>query len=124
MRQFTNTKIYFHLAPDGPPTPFEFTPQRPGVNVEFFWSPPDLLRRNGDITNYTLTCTPVGVTGVSPVTMTYPEAGTYTLGGFKPVTTYNCVLTARNSAGVGPPATTTEATLEDGRILKLVYIVL
>ena len=107
-------------APSGPPLMFEFTSLLTGRKVEFSWSPPALLDRNGDITNYTLTCTPVGVTGVSSVTMTYSEAGTYTLSGFKPVTTYECSVLSRNSAGVGPAATLTEATSEDGRIMRVV----
>ena len=100
---------------------FEFTPQLPGRNVRFSWKPPALLNRNGDITNYNLTCV---ATGTSIVTANYSTAGTYILSGFEALTTYICSVYAQNAAGSGPPATQTATTMEDGMRLLLLYNIL
>ena len=99
---------------------FEFTPQSPGRNVQFSWEPPALLNRNGDITNYNLTC----IAGMSIVTANYNSAGTYILSGFEALTTYTCRVHARNSAGGGPPATLTATTMEDGMPVSYTHLTL
>ena len=96
---------------------FEFTPLSPGRNVQLSWEPPALLNRNGDITNYNLTC----MAGMNIVTANYNSAGTYILSGFEALTTYTCRVHARNSAGGGPPATLTATTMEDGMLLLYTF---
>ena len=82
-----------------------------GRSITVSWSPPNLMDRNGVITSYTVTCRS---SGVATVTMTYSAAETYTLGGFKPATRYTCDIVAANSAGMGPPESSTITTSEDG----------
>ena len=96
---------------------FEFTPQSPGRNVQFSWEPPALLNRNGDIINYNLTC----MAGMNIVTANYSAAGTYTLSGFKALTTYTCWVFAQNAVGSGPPDTLTATTMEDGMLLLYTF---
>ena len=46
--------------------------------------------------------------------MQYTVAGTFTLGGFTPFTSYNCSISASNSQGSGPAIYTLVTTLDDG----------
>ena len=65
------------------------------------------------INNYTLTCT-AKVLGDNPVIMmTYVEAGSYTLGGFRPSTQYICSVFASNMVGSGPSASINATTLDE-----------
>ena len=83
---------------------------------QFSWSPPSLLNSTTVIAGYTLTCTS-RVAGVSTVTMNYTEIReSYSLGGFRPATEYNCSVFASNSAGDGPPASTSVTTMDDGEL--------
>ena len=84
-----------------------------GRSITVSWSPPNPSDRNGVIVSYTVTCI-ARVSGVTPVTMTYNQAGTHILFGFSPLTTYDCSIVASNSAGRGPPAVTSITTPEDG----------
>ena len=71
--------------------------------VQFSWYPPAITEQNGVITNYTLACSPK-VDGVNSITKIYEDAGSYTLGGFRPATEYNCSVFASNAAGNSPKA--------------------
>ena len=51
--------------------------------------------------------------------MQYTAAGTFTLGGFTPATSYNCSISASNSQGRGPAAYVVVTTLDDGECHKL-----
>ena len=82
-----------------------------GRSISLSWAPPSLIDRNGIITSYTVTCRS---SGVATVTMVYSTAGMYTLGGFKPATSYTCDIVAANSAGMGPRESSTVTTSEDG----------
>ena len=75
--------------------------------VTFSWAPPDVALRNGEITEYTITCDSDGSRAVS---VTVAEAGSHNVEGFSPSTTYNCSVVATNSAGSGPPASLTFTT--------------
>ncbi len=68
-------------------------------------------QRNGNITNYTLTCEPT-IPSVLPFTVT--DLST-TVEGFTPYTNYTCQVLGRNTAGEGPPASNTIQTPEDGK---------
>ena len=69
--------------------------------VEFTWSPPEVILRNGEITTYTVTC----ISGGSQkVLATVEGSGTHEVEGFSPSTDYNCTVVATNSAGNGPHA--------------------
>ena len=82
-----------------------------GRSITVSWSPPNLMDRNGVITSYTVNCSS---SGVATITMVYSVAETYTLGGFKPATSYTCDIVAANSAGMGPRESSTVTTSEDG----------
>ena len=79
--------------------------------MTFSWSPPAPTLRNGVITGYSLSCVPVAGGGNS-ITMQYTAAGTFTLGGFTPATSYNCSISASNSQGSGPVSSMISTTLE------------
>ena len=75
------------------------------------WSPPAPTLRNGVITGYFLSCVPE-VGGGYSISMQYTAAGTFTLGGFTPATSYNCSISANNSQGNGPVSSMISTTLE------------
>ena len=89
-----------------------------GRSISLSWAPPNLMDSNGVITSYTVTCRS---SGVATITMTYSAARTYTLGGFKPATTYTCDIVAANSAGMGPRESSTVTTSEDGGLCVHVH---
>ena len=80
------------------------------------YSLPALTLRNGVITGYSLSCVPeVGARGKNTILMQYTAAGTFTLGGFTPATSYNCSISAANSKGSGPRMYRVVTTLDDGK---------
>ena len=104
--------LHAHVAPTGSPERFTVTQHR-ARNITFSWFPPALTLRNGVITGYSLSCVPE--TGVgNTISMQYTAAGTFTLGGFTPATSYNCSISASNSQGSGPAAHVDVTTLDDG----------
>ena len=54
--------------------------------------------------------------------MQYTAAGTFTLGGFIPATSYNCSVSASNSQGRGPAIYTSVTTLDDGGCCLLLVL--
>ena len=76
-------------------------------NVRLSWASPST--ESEFITSYTLTCT----SNVQRVTMTYSEAGSYTLGGLRPATEYNCSVSGSNRAGCGPLVSINVTTLDE-----------
>ena len=100
-------------APTGPPLEFTDTQQK-SRNLTFSWSLPAPTLRNGVITGYSLSCVPeVGTRGRNTISMQYTAAGTFTLGGFTPATSYNCSIAASNIWGNGPVAYRVVSTLAD-----------
>ena len=99
-------------APTGPPLGFTFTQQR-SRNITFSWSPPSPTLHNGVITGYFLSCVPEAGGGGSSISMQYTAAGTFTLRGFTPATSYNCSISASNVWGNGPVAYRMVSTLAD-----------
>ena len=85
--------------------------------MTFSWSPPAPTERNGIITGYFLSCVSV-VGGGNSISMQYTAAGTFTLGGFTPFTSYNCSIAARNSRGSGPTTYLINTTLEARKQLR------
>ena len=103
------TSFRLFPAPSGSPRAFTVTP---GVrNLTFSWSPPAPTLRNGVITGYSLSCVPE-IGGGTTISMQYTAAGTFTLGGFTPFTSYNCSISASNSQGSGPLSSMISPTLE------------
>ena len=94
-------------------TPENFTVLPREQNLTFSWSPPSLNGRNGVITGYSLSCVSEG--GGNSISMQYTAAGTFTLAGFTPATSYNCSISASNSQGSGPATHRVVNTLDDGR---------
>ena len=97
------------LAPGG--VPGEFMAEVGERRVNFSWSPPVVTLRNGNITGYSLFCSPSPAS--LPLTLNQP--GTHTVERFSPDTRYMCSVIAHNSQGSGPPASTDLMTLEDCR---------
>lgn len=88
------------------------------MTVQFSWSPPYQL--NGTVTvvsNYTLICTS-RVVQVDSVRASYVKAGSYTLGGFRPSTEYNCSIYASNPVGRGPSASINVMTMDESKYLN------
>ena len=100
------------LSPPAPTgLPQSFIIQRKTRNMTFSWSPLSPAFRNGVITGYFLSCVPE-VGGRSSISMQYTTAGTFTLGGFTPATSYNCFVSASNGQGRGPAAYLAIRTLD------------
>ena len=78
-------------------------------HVTFSWSPPPVTLRNGNITGYTLSCSPSPAS--LPLNLSQP--GTHLVERFSPDTNYECSVVAYNSPGSGPPASTHFSTQED-----------
>ena len=89
--------------------------------MTFSWSPPAPTERNGVITGYSLSCVPEAGGG-SSISMQYTAAGTFTLGGFIPATSYNCSVSASNSQGRGPAIYMLVTTLDDGGCCVLLVL--
>ena len=79
-------------------------------DLTFTWDSP--LVTNGEIDNYTLTCSPT--IGLLPLVLE-AEDRNVTVPMFVPGTTYTCSLRASNGGGFGSPAMDTVTTLEEGR---------
>ena len=86
--------------------------------MTFSWSPLAPTERNGVITGYSLSCVPVAGGG-NTISMQYTAAGTFTLGGFTPATSYNCSISANNSQGRGPVSSMISTTLEACELTKI-----
>ena len=99
------------VSPSTSPESFSAVPA--AMTVQFSWSPPSHINSTTTtIANYTLTCSS-RVDGVSNLTVTYAEAGSYTPAGFRPTTVYNCYVYASNMAGDGPPSNISFTTMDD-----------
>ena len=79
--------------------------------MTFSWSPPAPTLRNGVITVYSLFCVLMSGGGTI-ISVQYTAAGTFTLGGFTPATSYNCSIGASNSQGSGPVSSMISTTVE------------
>ena len=91
-------------------------------DLTFIWDPP--LVTNGEIDNYTLTCSPT--IDLLPIVLE-ATVNNITLPMFVPGTTYNCSLRASNGGGIGSPAMYTTTTLEEGNShhhIKSIYLTL
>ena len=111
-------------APTGPPLGFTVTQHR-SRNITFSWSPPAPTLHNGVITGYFLSCVPeVGTRGRNTISMQYTAAGTFTLRGFTPATSYNCSISASNIWGNGPVAYRMVSTLDDCKHCFFLFVCL
>ena len=90
--------------------------------MTFSWSPPVPTLRNGVITRYSLSCVPE-TGGGNTISMQYTAAGTFTVGGFTPATSYNCSISASNILGSGTVAYVVVSTLDDGECTFCVIII-
>ena len=86
-----------HAAPTGPPLNF-MAVSAGARSITFMWEAPESRLQNGIILSYTIFCDPRPSSQLAPV----DEAGSATLSGFSPLTSYKCSVSARNSAGNGP----------------------
>lgn len=113
-----NDNILITVVFTSPSTnPEEFIAVPASMTVQFSWSPP-----NGAITvvsNYTLTCVS-RIIQVDSVRAIYVEAGSYTLGGFRPSTEYSCSVFASNTVGRGPSANTNVTTMDESKQLPVI----
>ena len=89
--------IFNCTAPTGSPLNFVAVPAG-ARNITFTWEVPEPRLQNGVILSYAITCQPSPSSPLGPVS----EAGSVTLNGFAPATTYNCSVSASNSVGSGP----------------------
>ena len=98
-----------------PPVPENFTAVSAAMTIQFSWSsalPPRFTAE------YTLTCLSL-VVGVDPVTMTYAEAGTYNLEGFRPATDYRCSVFASNDDGKSPLSYINVTTVDESEFCMI-----
>ena len=109
-------------APTAPPEAFNITVINTTA-LDLSWDAPPEDQRNGDITNYTLSCDEmVGDSSLLVDTIPFPllvaETGSVSLvyDGFRPGTPITCSVRASNFAGTGPPAIETVTTLEERKL--------
>ena len=104
--------LILYLHPLAPEEPEDFQILVGGSSdLTFTWDPP--LVTNGEIDNYTLTCSPT--IDLLPIVLE-ATVNNITLPMFVPGTTYTCSLRASNGGGgLGSPAVDTVTTLEEGR---------
>ena len=95
-----------------PSSPQYFSAVSDMTTVLFSWATPLHPRV---VANYTLTCVPL-LEGVDPLIMTYTEAGSYTFGGFRPVTIYNCSIVATNNIGSSAPSVINITTVDQSEL--------
>ena len=95
-----------------PSSPQYFSAVSDMTTVLFSWATPLHPRV---VANYTLTCVPLSE-GIDPLIMTYTEAGSYTLGGFRPATVYNCSIVATNSIGSSAPSVINTTTVDQSKL--------
>ena len=81
--------------------------------MTFSWFPPASNLQHGMITGYFLSCVPAN--GGNSISMQYNAAGTFTLRGFVPATSYNCSIFASNSQGSGPATYMIVTTPDDSK---------
>ena len=98
-----------------PTSPQNFSAVSGTTTVLFSWATPLHPRA---LANYTLTCVSLSE-AVDPLTMTYTEAGNYTLGDFRPATMYNCSVVATNSIGNSTPSQIMNVTTFDESELSI-----
>ena len=102
------------VAPSGAPVNLQANAGEREVTLS--WSLPDVTLRNGNITGYTVTCSP------SPTSLpqSFPQSGAHVVEGFSPGSLYNCSVAAYNSQGSGPPAYILFTTEEDGMFIDTI----
>lgn len=111
--------IYFYVATNAVVgtfmTPENFTALPTNSReIQFSWSSLSIIEADPTsmTLSYTLTCRPYA-SGVTSVMMTYTEAGSHTLGGFRPASEYNCSMFAFNSVKSGPSVSINVTTLDE-----------
>ena len=82
------------------------------TTVLFSWATPLHPRV---VANYALTCVSLSER-VDPLIMVYTEVGSYTLGGFRPATMYNCSIVATNNIGSSVPSVISITTIDQGEL--------
>ena len=103
--------LILYLHPVAPEEPEDFQILVGGFgDLTFTWDPP--LVTNGEIDNYTLTCS--STIDLLPMVLE-ATIDNVTIPMFIPGTTYTCSLRASNGGGLGSPAMYTATTLEEGR---------
>ena len=105
--------LYNHLAPTGPVQNFmAVTVDSQPTVLTFSWDPPLPADRNGIIIGYQLSCDPQPSSFPRVYNQSGPVNTGTSLNVFTSGTTYTCQVLPSNSAGDGPPASTTVTTLE------------
>ena len=84
--------------------------------MTLIWSPPDATLRNGNITGYTVVCSPSPATFS---TLSFSQSGRNQVEGLAPNSMYNCSVAAHNSQGTGPATYILFTTEKDCEILAL-----
>ena len=97
-------------VPTGPPLNLVIR-SATSTSLTLSWESPSPVHQNGAIFNYTVTCVPGS--GLPPLVSVFTTAGTHTLNGLTPATSYACSVLATNLYGNSPPANVSALT-EDG----------
>ena len=99
-------KDLHHIAPTGAPMNFNATTE--DTVVTFTWDPPTEDSQNGDIVSYYLSCS-IGSAVQFELNLT-SSVEEISLGVYEVSSTYSCSVSASNSAGQGPTASTNVTT--------------
>ena len=103
-------------VPSSSPRNFTVT-ETSSDSVSLTWHPPEADQQNGVITGYVINVT-VAMTGET--SQLFSSTNELTAESLMPFTTYNFVIAAQTSAGIGPFSTTISVqTDEAGMILKI-----
>ena len=99
--------IYIYSVPSRPPQ--ELINSTTSRNISLFWSPPS--KPNGVIISYLINCT------IGSVESSNSVSGTSLVISIDPFTNYTCSVSAATMVGIGPPATVSGTSDEDGEYI-------
>lgn len=90
--------ITFIVVPTAAPQSFTGTPST--TSIDFSWEPPVAEERNGNITTYTVFIT--SLVDPNDYHELVTSAESLLVESLQPYTTYECVIAANTSVGMGP----------------------
>ena len=103
-------------APGSSPQNFNAT-ETSSDSVSLTWDPPEAEQQNGVITGYVINVT-VAMTEETFQLISSGNRLTVTVESLMPFTTYNFVIAAQTSAGIGPFSITISAQTDEAGMMK------
>ena len=87
------------------------------TSIEIIWDPPLPHYRNGPITAYNITVIEQ-LSRIRALSLVVFNTTSLVVTSLRPFTTYNFIVSARNSIGYGPSTTLSHITPEDSELVR------